>query len=71
VQRNLAYRFTLYGDEARTHKLASVTVTRGSPRRELALDLAVVGGAAVAVATPVVVAALTLRRVVRKVFSRS
>ena len=61
-----------YGDGGRSYKkLAAVTVTMGSPRRELILDLAVVGGAAVAVATPVVIAAWTVKRVAGKVFRRS
>jgi hypothetical protein len=70
IQRNLAYRFTLYGDKRRKKRLGSVTVTTESPRSELALDLAVVGGAIVAVATPVAVIALAVRRVARKVSAR-
>lgn len=70
IQRNLAYRFTLYSGKRRKKKLASVTVTTGSTRGELALDLVVVGGAIVAVAASVAVIVLAVWRVARKVSAR-
>jgi hypothetical protein len=70
VRRNFDYRFTLYADDQRKKKLAAVNVTMGNPRRELMLDLAVVGGAVVTVVTPVALAAWTVTRVARKIRRR-
>lgn len=62
IQRDLAYRFTLYADEARTQPLAAVTVTMASPVRERLVDLALVGTAALAVVAAPVLLATRWRR---------
>lgn len=53
IQPEMAYRFTLYGDEERAGKLDAVTVTMGSPTRELLLDLALVAAVVVVAATAI------------------
>lgn len=62
LQKDTAYRFRLYADQERRKQLAAVTVTMGSPTREVLLDVAVLVGAIVLLLGPVALVARLLAR---------
>jgi hypothetical protein len=63
IAPNVAYRFRLYAGRDRRTALASVTVTRGSEWREIALDLAFLGALVAPVGLLLLVVYLALRAI--------